>query len=85
MVHLKKNKFLVGTYSELKKKFGPCRILKKHNTGNIFEVELSEDMGISLMLNITDTVEYHESDKEIVDKLNYPKKKKEGIENILHT
>ena len=34
MVHLKKGIFLIGTYSKLKmKKFGPCKILRKFDSG----------------------------------------------------
>lgn len=61
MVLLKKNKFLVGTYSMLKiKKFGCCRILKKNDNGNAFEDEWFEDMDILLLFNILYIFEYYE-------------------------
>ena len=45
MVHLKKERFLVGTYSKLKmNKFGPCKILRKFDNGNAYEVELIDDI-----------------------------------------
>lgn len=66
-------------------KFDPCRILKKHDSGNAFEVELIEDMDISPIFNILDIFEYHELDEEIEDKPIYPKKKIEGIVKILDT
>ena len=34
------------------KKFGPCKILKKFDSGNAYEIELPDDMNISPILNI---------------------------------
>ena len=54
MVYLKKGIFLVGTYSKLKmKKCGPCKILKKFDSGNAYEVELLDDMDIYLISNVS--------------------------------
>ena len=61
-VHLKKGIFLVRTYNKLKiKNFGPCKILKKFDSGNGYEVELPNDMDISPIFNVTDLYKYHES------------------------
>ena len=61
MVHLRKDYFLVGTYNKLKmKKFGPCKIVKRHDSGNVYEVELSAELNISLVFNISDLTKYYE-------------------------
>ena len=61
MVRLRKECFLVGTYNKLKmKKFGPCKIVKRHDYRNAYEVELPIELNISLVFNILDLIEYYE-------------------------
>ena len=61
MVRLRKEHFLVGTYNKLKmKKFGPCKVVKGHHSGNAYEVELPVDLNISPVFNILDLIEYYE-------------------------
>ena len=60
MVHLRKERFPVGTYNKLKmKKFGPCKIVKRHDFGNAYEVELPTDLNISPVFNILDLIEFY--------------------------
>ena len=70
MVHLRKESFPVGTYNKLKmKKFGPCKIVKRHDSRNAYEVELPADLNISPVFNISDLIEYYErgDSNEVVD------------------
>ena len=61
MVHLRKECFLVGTCNKLKiKKFGLCKIVKRHDSRNAYEVELPAELNISPVFNILDLIEYYE-------------------------
>ena len=61
MVHLRKERFPVGTYNKLKmKKFGPCNIVKRHDSRNAYEVELPTDLNISPLFNISNLTEYYD-------------------------
>ena len=81
MVHLKKGIFPIGTCSKLKmKKFKPCKILRKFDNGNSYEVELPDDMDISPIFNVANLYKYHELDDEVSILEDYPKKKTEEVE-----
>ena len=55
MVHLRKEHFLFGTYDTLKmKKFGSCKTVKRHDSGNAYELKLPVELNISLVFNISD-------------------------------
>ena len=61
MVHLRKENFLVGTYNRLKlKKFGPCKIVKRHDSGNAYEVKLPANLNIPPMFNISNLIDFYE-------------------------
>ena len=61
MIHLLKEQFSVGTYNKLKmKKFGPCKILNKHDSENAYEVEFPDGIHISPIFNIAYLTEYHD-------------------------
>ena len=87
MEHLRTERFLVGTCNKLKmKKFGPCKILKKHDSGNAYEVELLEGIHISPIFNIADLTEYHDdgADEDLMpEPCPIPTSTKEEIEEIL--
>ena len=51
----------MGTYNKLKmKKFGPCKIVKRHDSRNVYEVELPTKLNISPVFKISDLIEYYE-------------------------
>ena len=64
-------------------KFGPCKILKKFDSGNAYEVELPDDMDISPIFNIAYLYKSHEFEDEVVVSDDYPKKQIEEVEHIL--
>ena len=65
------------------RKFGPCKILRKFDSGNAFDVELPNDMDISPIFNIADLYKYHELEDEVVVPNDYPKNKIDEVEQIL--
>ena len=87
MVQLRKERFLAGTYNKLKmKKFGPCKISKKHDLGNAYEVELPDGIHISPIFNIADLTKYHDDGIDeglMLEPCPIPTSKKEEIEEIL--
>ena len=59
MVLLRKENFIVGIYNRLKvKKFGLCKIVKGHDFGNAYEVELPAKLNILLVFNISNSIEF---------------------------
>ena len=67
------------------KKFGPYKILKKHDSGNAYEVELLDGIHICPIFKIVDLTEYHDDgvDEDLMlEPCPIPTSKKE-IEEIL--
>ena len=60
MVHLRKENFLVGIHNKLKmKKFGLCKIVKRHDSGDAYEVEFPTELNIPPVFNISNLIEFY--------------------------
>ena len=76
----------MGTYKLKMNKFGPYKILKKHDLGNAYEVELPDGIHISPIFNIADLIRDHDDGAEeelILEPCLIPTSEKEVIEEIL--
>ena len=69
MVHLRRECFPVGAYKLKMNKVGPCKIVKRHDSRNSYEVELPTKLNISLAFNISTLTEFYEGGDgdEVVD------------------
>jgi hypothetical protein len=62
LAHLRKERFLKGTYNKLKmKKIGSCKVLKKFGA-NAYEIELPDGIGISPIFNVSNFYPYKDGE-----------------------
>ena len=62
MIHLRKNRFPIGTYNKLKdRQLGPFCILKKVGE-NAYKIELPPNMHIHPVFNVADLKQYYAPD-----------------------
>ena len=87
MVYLRKERFPVSTYNKFKfNKFGPCKILKKHDSQNAYEMEFPYEINIFPIFNIVDLTKYHDDGVDyglMLEPCPIPTSAKEEIEEIL--
>jgi hypothetical protein len=58
LAHMRKERFLRGTYNKLKmKNIGLCRVIRKF-WENAYEIEFPDGVGISLIFNVMDLYPY---------------------------
>ena len=58
--------------------------MRKFDSGDVYKVELPDDMDISPIFNVVDLHEYYESDDDEVSMIDdYPKKQTKEVEQIL--
>ena len=67
------------------RKFGPYKILKNVTVVLPLKLNCPKDMDISFVIYISKIFEHHKYNEETIVLLDYPKKKIEGIDNILDT
>jgi hypothetical protein len=67
LAHLRKERFLTGTYKKLRmKKIGPCKVMKKFGA-NTYEIELSDGIEILSIFNVADLYPYRAEEIEEED------------------
>ena len=77
----------MGPYNKLKmKKIGLYKILRKHDSGNAYEVEFLDGIHISPIFNIANLTKYHDDGADeglMLEPCPIPTSKNEEIEEIL--
>jgi hypothetical protein len=64
LAHLRKERFLSGTYNKLKmKKIRPCKVLKKFGV-NAYDIELPDGIEISPIFNVSNLYPYKDEEVE---------------------